>query len=270
MSKYRKLGLAALIAVVLASSAFQGRADETDAAAAPSELRSVSVNHDDSGSPVVTLAGSGPMAYTTLELENPQRLVIDLKDTVSRLDRNQVSVDQRGVLRVRAGQFRRSPAPVSRVVVDLDGPVTYRIETEGSDLKIAFGPTSGPSLVEIASSAASAPPASSPLPQARVESVAPAPLEAATSLPDTPETKVAEAKPIEAPAPRAVSPDTIEKLLRAPAFATEEQPAGLTPAPTVQGNFETKAIVTDKATYSGKKISLNLVDTDVKQILSVP
>jgi len=251
MSKYGKLGLAALTAVVLASSAFQGRAAEPGPAAAPSELRSVSVDHDGNGRPVVTLAGSGPMAYTTLELENPQRLVIDLKDTVSRLDRNQVSVDQGGVLRVRSGQFRRSPEPVSRVVVDLDGPVPYQIEAEGGDLKIAFGPVPGPAPAEIASSAAPEP--------ARTE----LPPVAATSLP---EAKVAEAEPLEAPAPRAVSPDTIEKLLRAPAFAAEEQPAGLTAAPTVQGNFETKAIVTDKATYSGKKISLNLVDTDVKQI----
>ncbi len=263
MSKYRKLGLAALTAVVMASSAFQGRAAETDAAAAPSELRSVSVDHDANGSPVVTLAGSGPMVYTTLELENPQRLVIDLEDTVSRLDRNQVPVDQGGVLRVRAGQFRLSPGPVSRVVVDLDGPVPYRIETEGSDLKIAFGPTPGPALDEIASSESSAPLVSSAL---LPEPAEPAPLEAAAGHPDTSETKVAEAKPIEVPAPRAISPDTIEKLLRAPAFATEEQPAGLTPAPTVQGNFETQTIVTDRSTYSGKKISLNLVDTDVKQI----
>jgi type IV pilus assembly protein PilQ len=275
MSKYRKLGLAALTVLVLASSAFQGKADETDASAAPSELRSVSVGHDGNGSPVVTLTGSGPMTYTTLELEDPQRLVIDLKDTVSRVDRNQVAVDQGGVLRVRAGQFRRSPGPVSRVVVDLDGPVPYRIDSEGSELKIAFGPTPVAPPVELASSKIpasasapapvpdSAPLASAPPPTATVQSATAA---AETSVSAPPETKVADAKPVEAPPVRAVSPDTIEKLLRAPAFAAEEPPEGLTAAPTAGGNFETKAILTDQASYSGKKISLNLVDTDVKQI----
>ncbi len=257
MSKYRKLGLAALTAVVLASSAFQGRADETEAPAAPSELRSVSVDTDGAGSPVVTLAGSGPMAYTTLELENPQRLVIDLKDTVSRLDRNQVPVDQGGVLRVRAGQFRKSPEPISRVVVDLDWRVPYRIEADGSDLKIAFGPAAVPAPVQNAAADNSAS-SDSPAPSVAAKETAP--------VPEPAETKITEAKPVEAPAPRAISPDTIEKLLRSPAFATEEPQEGLTAAPTIQGNFETKAIVTDKATYSGKKISLNLVDTDVKQI----
>jgi type IV pilus assembly protein PilQ len=262
MSKYRKLGLAALTAVVLASSAPQARAVEPPAGsetpstlaaapgatAIPSELRSVSVDRDGSGRPVVTLSGSGPMAYTTLELENPQRLVIDLKSTVSRVDRNQVPVDQGGVLRVRAGQFRRSPEPVSRVVVDLDGPVPYQIAAEGDDLKIAFGASQASAAAEIAS--------------------APATVAPDTAAPDSnlPETKVAEAKPVEAPPSRSVSADTIDQLLRAPAFAAEEPPAGLTAAPTVQGSFETKAIVTDKANYTGKKISLNLVDTEIKQI----
>jgi type IV pilus assembly protein PilQ len=70
----------------------------------------------------------------------------------------------------------------------------------------------------------------------------------------------------DAAASRAIGPDAIEKLIHAPALAAEEPPAGLTAAPTTAPNFETKTIVTDQSSYSGKKISLNLVDTDVKQI----
>jgi type IV pilus assembly protein PilQ len=265
MSKYGKLSLAALTALVLASSGFQARTAEPEpgvdtssaqaaapgAVAASSELRSLGVTSDGSGRPVVTLIGSGPLAYTTLELENPQRLVIDLKGTVSRLDRSQVPIDQGGVLRVRAGQFRRSPEPVSRVVVDLDGPVPYRIEPSAEGLTIAFGSGDEPSKADVATSSAPAPPAAEIQPQAE---------------PAVVEEKIAEAKPIEAPASRSVSAETIDKLLKAPSLAAEEPPAGMTAVPTVQGSFETKAIVTDKSSYSGKKISLNLVDTDVKQI----
>jgi type IV pilus assembly protein PilQ len=261
MSKYGKLCLAALTALVLASSVYQARAAEPEVgseppsahtavpnstAAASSELRSVNVARDGSGGPVVTLTGSGPLAYTTLDLENPQRLVIDLKGTVSRLDHNQLSVAQGGVQRVRAGQFRRSPDPVCRVVFDLDGPVPYKIESSDEGLKISFMAEGIPSPTEIASSEAPALPAAAP--------------------PPVVEAKVAEAKPVDPPASRAVSSETVEKLLRAPAFGAEEQPPSLTAAPTAGGNFETRAIVTDRATYAGKKISLNLVDTDVKQI----
>ena len=249
MSKYGKLSLAALTALVLASSAFQARTAEPAAgvesqAAASSELRSVRADRDGSGRLVVTLSGSGPMAYTTLELDNPRRLVIDLADTVSHLERNQVSVDQGGVLRVRAGQFRTSPAPVSRVVVDLDGPLPYQIATAGDGLAIAFGAPAGS-------------------PPENVASAAPT-----TEKPQPQETKAVEAKLAEPPAaaaPRAVSPAAIDALLRAPALAAEEPPTGLSAAPT-QGTFDTKTIVTDKINYAGKKISLNLVDTDVKQI----
>jgi type IV pilus assembly protein PilQ len=294
MSKYGKLSLAALTALVLASSAFQARTAEptagsesrsaqtaiNDTAAPSSELRNVSVAPDGSGRPVVTLSGLGPMAYTTLELENPQRLVIDLKDTVSRLERNQVPVDQGGVLRVRAGQFRRSPEPVSRVVVDLEGPVPYRIESREEGLTVSFGapkdpasetitasqPVARPQAVPPASDAPANDVAVSAGPAAGVPEVAKSEPKAETVEPAPAEARVADSKPSEPPAPRSVSPDMIEKLLRAPALAVEEPPAGMTATPTMQGNFETKAIVTDKSTYGGKKISLNLVDTDVKQI----
>jgi type IV pilus secretin PilQ/predicted competence protein len=278
MSKYGKLSLAALTALVLAGSAFQARTAEPTAGsdapalvapAAPAttaELRTVSVERDGSGRPVVTLTGSSPMAYETLELENPQRLVIDLKGTVSRVDRSQVAVDSDGVIRVRAGQFRRSPEPISRVVVDLDGPVPYRIGKSGNDLTIAFGSAEGPATAAVAATTADTPvEVASPAPQGLPESnESPAETKAVAALPTPP--VVAESQPADIPSARAVSPDAIEKMLRAPSYGAEEQPAGLTPAPTSLGNFETKTIVTDRANYSGKKISLNLVDTDVKQI----
>src|SRR5262245_9268992 len=206
MSKYRKLGLAALTAVVLAGSAIDARAVETvagsetpstpaaasGATAIASELRSVSVDRDGDGRPVVTLTGSSPMAYTTLELANPQRLVIDLKSTVSRLDQNQVAVDQGGVLRVRAGQFRRTPEPVSRVVVDLDRPVPYQIDADGDALKIAFGTAMDAAPTEVASATKVALPDAGPQ-----EATAPEPpvSEPAAAPTTVAETKVADAKP---------------------------------------------------------------------------
>src|SRR5689334_21362659 len=104
MSKYGKLSLVALTALLLAGSAFQARTAEptagsespvltAPAAAATAEVRTVSVDRDGSGGPVVTLSGSGPMAYETLELTNPQRLVVDLKGTVSHVDKSQVAID---------------------------------------------------------------------------------------------------------------------------------------------------------------------------------
>jgi type IV pilus assembly protein PilQ len=282
MSKYGKLSLAALTALVLAGSAFQARTAEpapgSDTAAtqglapsatvASSELRHVSVASDGSGRPIVTLSGSGPLKYTTQELVNPQRLVIDLKDTVSRLDRSQVAVDNSGVVRVRAGQFRKSPEPVARVVVDLDGPQAYHIEPSENGLTIAFGANGPASTPEVAASTAVVPPVAAPqlAPAVAIPVADTKPVEIAAVPAPAPAPPTESTSPKDVPAPRSVAPETIEKLLRSPSLGAEEPPPGLTAAPTTAATFETKAILTDKVSYSGKKISLNLVDTDVKQI----
>jgi type IV pilus assembly protein PilQ len=268
------LSLAALAAVVVAGSAFQARTAEPapgsdtaavaspqTGAASPTELRDVRVDRDEQGRPVVVLTGSGPMAYETQELKNPQRLVVDLKDTVSRTGSHQVPVGDAGVLRVRSGQFRRSPEPVSRIVVDLDEPVPYRITPQPAGLTIAFEP---------AVAAAKAPepqPSETKVTEAKAAGTAPA--EAKATEAKAVEPKATDGTPAPAPATtRSITPEAIDKLLKAPSYAADEppQPAGGTPAVVTGGNYGTQTIVTDKASYSGKKISLNLVDTDVKQI----
>jgi hypothetical protein len=64
-------------------------------------------------------------------------------------------------------------------------------------------------------------------------------------------------------ASRSVDPTAIEQLLDAPAYAAPQrrsQPL------TGSGNFTSQRIVTDQVTYRGKRISLNLVDADIKQV----
>ena len=235
MSKYGKVSLAALATCLLVAGALQaGTAEPTagSGAGALVELREVRVDRDTEGRPVVVLDGTGPMDYETLELQNPARLVIDLKGAVSKVDRNQVAVDEAGIQRVRAGQFRNSPVPVSRVVVDLESLLPFDIEKTDAGLRVAFG-------------------AGTP---AVAEADAPQPVAVAAAEPEPAE-----------PTSRAVSADTIDKLLAEPAPLAAEEPGGLNPAPT-STNFETQTILTDRANYNGKKISLNLVDTDIKQI----
>jgi len=235
MSKYGKVSLAALTAWLTVAGALQaGTAEPTagSGAGALVELREVRVDRDTEGRPVVVLDGTGPMDYETLELQNPARLVIDLKGAVSKVDRNQVAVDEAGIQRVRAGQFRNSPVPVSRVVVDLESLLPFDIEKTDAGLRVAFG-------------------AGTP---AVAEADAPQPVAVAAAEPEPAE-----------PTSRAVSADTIDKLLAEPAPLAAEEPGGLNPAPT-STNFETQTILTDRANYNGKKISLNLVDTDIKQI----
>ncbi len=251
MNKQRKWVLAVLIAWAMAAGAHAVAAEpapaEGVAAATAGELKQVSVARDGQGHPAVTLAGAGLGTYETQVLEHPDRLVLDLTGTVSRLAQNQVSVGADGVVRVRAGQFRRDPKPVTRVVFDLDRKVDWKVEKTDAGLVVAFGANPPAAAAETPASPEAAPVAAAAAP---------------TAAPEAP----AKTAPAAAEDSRSVSPDVIQKLLRAPNLAAEQAPAEtISPAPTAP-SFETKKITTDTQTYTGKKISLNLVDTDIKQI----
>src|SRR5262245_59362861 len=132
MSNRRTFTLAALTALVLAAivpiAATTGTAASPpdDAAVgetlrdAATSLTDVRVTSASDGRPAVTLRGDGPFDVKSFVLERPDRLVLDLKGVTSHLSTHQIPVGDGGVLRVRAGQFRVEPVPVTRVVVDLD------------------------------------------------------------------------------------------------------------------------------------------------------
>ena len=61
--------------------------------------------------------------------------------------------------------------------------------------------------------------------------------------------------------------DRIDALLQAPAFASPAPtPSSHQDAAAAAASFESRRIVTDNVTYSGDRISLNLVDADIKQV----
>ncbi len=229
MSKESKRMLAVVAAFVLTAAVFQ-----VGNAAGPSEatrnLLHVSVNSESPQGTEIILVGDGEFRYESFVLDNPDRLVIDLPGVVSRLDRDKIQIDDGSVTRVRAAQHRSGVDPMARVVVDLAAPVDYEFETRGDDLVVSFG------------SKRSAEPA-------------------LASLIDELESRHAiEAEP--ADTGRSVDPEVIERVLGAPSLAAptpyQESSGG--------GSFQTQTISAETVSYSGKQISLNLVDADIKQV----
>jgi type IV pilus secretin PilQ/predicted competence protein len=193
-------------------------------------LLAVLVDSDTLGSPVVTLTTDRPVEFESFVLDGPDRLVVDLRDSVSRLETYMFAVERGGVVRVRASQHQVDPSPVTRVVFDLDSPVGYHIDQAGSSLLVTFGEG------EPAAIAA--------------------------------DSRMAEPEVMEQPAEppsRAVEPDLIDRILQAPAFAApaEEEEVVESADPNA---FETKRIAHETTAYRGKRISLNLVDADIKQV----
>ncbi len=266
MSKH---GMSILAALALVASAAVGSPWASSDAGAARDLMAVTVSSDAQGNPVVTISGDGALRYETLELDSPRRLVLDLPGVNSRVQTRQVPVGTGGVERIRVGQYRVEPDPVSRVVFDLEGAVPYRIEERGKDLVVAFGGIPAEPA---------APVAEAPAPPAPPEEAAPVP--AAEAAEATAEVAEAVAEPADPPAAavaeapaRTVPAESLDLLLRAtPVYESaepEEAPAPPPPparVPPPATSFETKTIAVDERQYTGKRLSLNLVDADVKQV----
>jgi len=279
MSKHGVLILAAWAALSLvagtavAGDGVSGPGAVADPAGARN-LKAVEVSTDTGGNPVVTLSGDGPLAYEPQLVERPTRLVLDLPGVISRLTTRQIPVGKGGVVRVRTAQYRADPEPVSRVVFDLDQTVPYTISREGSNLVVTFGGLATP-VAAAAPALADSRPADPPAALAAVERPVPqaAPVEAALAAARV-ELVPQAALPAEAPS-RAVAPESMEVLLHAIPVMAAEAPPAPAPAPTAAPaaprtaaptSFETKTIAKDQVQFSGKRLSLQLVDADIKQV----
>lgn len=87
----------------------------------------------------VTLAGDGALDYNAFRLANPLRIVLDLKGVRSTVTKNSYPLGDPFIKRIRVSQFKTTPEPVTRVVLDLDEFVNYRVTRSGKNLRLSFG-----------------------------------------------------------------------------------------------------------------------------------
>lgn len=160
------------------------------------------------GGDTILVAGDGEFTYTTFRLENPERFVVDLIGVVNTAEVASLPVDSDRVRRVRVGQFKSVPQPVTRVVIDLARPLRPIIEPTINGLQIKLGDVA-------------------PIQVAEAASAEPAPM-----LNPEPVAVVAEVAPIDEPAYEEVSPEANSEMAEAPVVAEPvyEEPAHEEPA----------------------------------------
>ncbi len=124
---------------------------------------------EEGASTVVRIAGNGEFAYSTFQLANPDRFVIDLDGVVNQSARSSAPLDGEILARIRVSQFRKSPEAVSRVVFDLRQTVPPTIERGPEGLVVRFGAAAP-------AAAGSTLAAVQPQPEPAVEPVAPGPV----------------------------------------------------------------------------------------------
>lgn len=139
----------------------------------------------------LSIIGTGPLTYKTLQLSNPPRLVIDLPGAiVDPAVPPLVDVDKGGVARVRVGQFGEKP-PMVRVAVDLDSPLPFTLATSAPTVLVAKFAARGtmtsaaPPAAPVAAAPVAAPVAAPPVVQAQQGPPPAAPMPVAQASPVT-------------------------------------------------------------------------------------
>jgi type IV pilus assembly protein PilQ len=228
----------------------------------------------------VVLKTDGAVAHEHFELKNPPRLVIDLVGVVDRTGTKALSVSSSMLSRVRVAQFATKPRPVARVVLDLSAPRPYAIVPLENGLVVDFSEEAVRHALE------SGPPAQAPI-ASPLAAETPAASESATV-----ESMSPVAEPVPAPAPE---PEGSAPAADAPA---PEEPAAAPASPLLasgdarveprdsdvhfrsaradsSGNvmisqggsrFASRAISNLGPKYTGKRISLNFKDADLKDV----
>ena len=223
----------------------------------------------------VVLTADGGLAHEHFELKNPARLVIDLLGVVDRTPAKSVAVGSGGLSRVRVAQFATRPKPVVRVVLDLTGPRPYAITPMDNGLVVDFTEEGVRHALETAPPVE---PVASPL---AAETSPPAPEQSEASAPAAPETPTpapesgaSAEEPSHAPAEEApVNPLVAMGGVKVdePPKARQEAFRPLSEGSSVvisQGNtkFSARAISDRGPKYTGKRISLNFKDADLKDV----
>jgi type IV pilus assembly protein PilQ len=105
----------------------------------------------EAGQLTVTVKADGHLRYQDFFLGNPDRLVVDFKDVVTRPSTRQIEGSQAPVRKVRLGQFSATTPKVARLVLDLSARAPYRIAEAADGIKVIFGEGQEPAPAPLAS-----------------------------------------------------------------------------------------------------------------------
>src|SRR5882757_6236775 len=100
-------------------------------------VRSVSVLGT-SGQPQIEVKTSRPVSPATQAVVGPDRIVIDFPGALPASTLQKIAVHRGGLQRIRTGLFQSQP-PITRIVLDVDGPTDYQVVPSGNSIIIKLG-----------------------------------------------------------------------------------------------------------------------------------
>jgi type IV pilus assembly protein PilQ len=213
---------------------------------------------------VVELRSDSTLDVRAFTLPDPRRLVLDLDGVINRVNDRLMPVNSPLVSQVRVAQFQADPSPVTRVVLDLRGEATYRIdETQyGAAISVGAGEMPAPARVESVNVAAAG---TIEITRSRPETVdEPEPAQhVASAMFDVPEQQI----------PTGVS-EKASAESRSPWVADDSQliekaeAVQILDSPTTAGEaYAVTEVSSEEQQWSGEPITLTLKDADIKDVL---
>lgn len=232
----------------------------------------------------VILVGNGTFDYDVFQLNNPDRIVVDLKSvTVASTVHSLTPAGAEMVSRVRVAQYQTVPK-VARAVVDLSAKTPYTVIPSGKELKIHVGSGSNAdadppadNAAEPAVQAQAEPASAQPLPEATQPTPAPVVM---AEAPQPPPAKVEMTPPSKTAEPAAVTttpaPVSNEQFFSfKPDTSLFAQEGGETAPPPAapaagdiggMGTFQGKTVNTGEKQYTGEPFSFDFKDIDIKDL----
>jgi type IV pilus assembly protein PilQ len=217
---------------------------------------------------VVELRGDGALPAQAYLIENPDRLVVDLTGVINRVRQHVFAVNSYDVRQVRVAQFRAAPVPITRVVVDLDGPAPFDVSETSTGAVITVGDVGTPTIAigdevrRVAHDSGTISIEAAPDLTDRVPS----------TMFDTPEASPAVVASYEPPpetAARDAQQSDRSPFVADPSQLIERAPAAqvLDPDELVDDEFVTTEVSTEEQQFTGEPITLTLKDADIKDVL---
>jgi len=116
------------------ATAAQATAPAMQRTGAASRIREISVAHT-SDALNIEISGSGPMTAKTMKLTHPDRVVVDIPNSVLQGRAREIAVNSSDVKSVRVGRYQEG---TTRVVVDMAQMRDFQIVPEGNKLVVSL------------------------------------------------------------------------------------------------------------------------------------